>query len=57
MEAQFKWIRSSYSGTGGNDCLECASDGTAVWIRDSKDDSPQIEVSLASWRAFLAAMI
>ena len=57
MAAELRWIRSSYSSSGANNCLECASNGPIVWIRDSKDDGPRVEVPLASWRAFLAAVI
>lgn len=31
------WRTSSYSGNGGQDCVEAASDAGAVLIRDTKD--------------------
>ncbi|MDX8047821.1 DUF397 domain-containing protein [Lentzea sp. BCCO 10_0798] len=57
MASELRWIRSSYSGTGGNECLECASTGTTVWIRDSKDVGRRLEVSLTSWLAFVSTAI
>ena len=56
MAAELRWIRSSYSGSTEEECLECASNGATVWIRDSKDAGPRVEMPLASWRAFLAAV-
>jgi Domain of unknown function (DUF397) len=31
------WRKSSYSGNGGQDCVEAASDSGTVLIRDTKD--------------------
>jgi hypothetical protein len=31
------WRKSSYSGNGGQNCVEAASDGGVVLIRDTKD--------------------
>jgi Domain of unknown function (DUF397) len=31
------WRKSSYSGNGGQDCVEAASDSGVVLIRDTKD--------------------
>ncbi|MFD4643586.1 DUF397 domain-containing protein [Lentzea sp. NPDC058436] len=55
MAAELMWKRSSYSSSGGTtDCVECAGDGRALWLRDSKDRGGQrLEVSPAGWRAFL----
>ncbi|SFR20064.1 protein of unknown function [Lentzea waywayandensis] len=57
MASELRWIRSSYSGTGENDCLECASNGATVWIRDSKDAGRRFQVPLASWLTFVAAVV
>ncbi|RAS61125.1 uncharacterized protein DUF397 [Lentzea atacamensis] len=57
MAAEFRWIRSSYSGSTGSNCLECASDGTTVWVRDSKDAGTRLAVPLVSWLAFLATLV
>ncbi|WP_090012392.1 DUF397 domain-containing protein [Lentzea albidocapillata] len=57
MASQLRWIRSSYSSASGDNCLECASTGTTVWIRDSKNAGRRLEVSLTSWLAFVAAAL
>lgn len=54
MAAELTWKRSSYSGGGGSNCVECAGDGRAVWVRDSKDrGGRRLEVPLTVWRAFV----
>ncbi|MFD4670667.1 DUF397 domain-containing protein [Lentzea sp. NPDC058450] len=54
MAAELTWKRSTYSGTSSNDCVEFASDGRAIWLRDSKDhDGERLKVSPAGWYAFL----
>jgi hypothetical protein len=30
------WIKSSYSGTNGGDCVEVAAHRNTVYVRDSK---------------------
>ncbi|MDX8035596.1 DUF397 domain-containing protein [Lentzea sp. BCCO 10_0856] len=55
MAAELRWKRSSYSGGDANTCVECAGDGRAVRIRDSKDRRRlELHVATAGWRAFLA---
>lgn len=55
MVAELTWKRSSYSNDSGADCVECAGDGRAVWVRDSKDRGGRtLEVPLTGWRAFVA---
>ncbi|WP_084401624.1 DUF397 domain-containing protein [Lentzea albidocapillata] len=56
MASEFRWIRSSYSNATGGDCLECASNGATVWIRDSKDVGRRLEVPFVSWLVFLMAL-
>ncbi|MFE4637001.1 DUF397 domain-containing protein [Streptomyces sp. NPDC056773] len=34
-----QWRKSSYSGTNGGDCVECAPLGTAVWRKASYSGS------------------
>ncbi|MFK4797323.1 DUF397 domain-containing protein [Streptomyces sp. MPA0124] len=47
------WRKSSYSGTGGGDCVEVATDTTRIHVRDSKDPhGPRLRFSSASWAAF-----
>ncbi len=49
------WRKSSYSGNGGSDCVEVASNlpGT-VAVRDSKDKTgPSLSVSDQAWSTFV----
>ncbi|MFF5973761.1 DUF397 domain-containing protein [Streptomyces sp. NPDC012769] len=49
------WHKSSYSGGGGNDCVEVADNGPGVvFVRDTKDHAAGLlAVSPAAWTAFL----
>ncbi|WP_345944479.1 DUF397 domain-containing protein [Streptomyces sp. SID7804] len=47
-------MKSSYSGSQGDDCVEVAFAGDAVHVRDSKtQDGPRFVVSPAAWQDFL----
>ncbi|MCX5412341.1 DUF397 domain-containing protein [Streptomyces sp. NBC_00059] len=47
------WFKSSYSGTGGDNCVEVAVRAEVVLVRDSKDTQRQaLTVSLDAWSAF-----
>ncbi|WP_340557263.1 DUF397 domain-containing protein [Streptomyces sp. GSL17-111] len=50
------WFKSSYSGSGGGDCVEVAADGDAVYVRDSKAaaNGPVLRVSQDTWAAFMS---
>ncbi|MFD5374837.1 DUF397 domain-containing protein [Streptomyces griseoincarnatus] len=50
------WFKSSYSGSGGGDCVEVAADLDAVYVRDSKvaGDAPVLRVGRGEWAAFVA---
>ncbi|MFI5808925.1 DUF397 domain-containing protein [Streptomyces sp. NPDC051561] len=51
------WLKSSYSGNEGGDCIEVAAcDCTDVHVRDSKlgNASPTFDVKAAAWTAFAA---
>ena len=50
-----RWRKSSYSGNGGGDCVEVASDPTGfVLVRDSKDrEGPRLALSDQAWSAFV----
>jgi hypothetical protein len=49
------WYKSSYSGGGGQDCIEIANAPATVHIRDSKNTTgPIVDVSPAPWAAFVA---
>jgi hypothetical protein len=51
----YAWIKSSYSGNQGGECVEVAScDCANVHVRDTKlgDASPAFHVKPATWAAF-----
>ncbi|MEU1278092.1 DUF397 domain-containing protein [Streptomyces sp. NPDC005805] len=48
------WVKSSYSGSDGGDCVEVAVTPGAVHVRDSKDTARRgLAVSPDSWACFL----
>ncbi|MFE1990655.1 DUF397 domain-containing protein [Streptomyces parvulus] len=53
-----RWYKSSYSGSDGGNCVEVATEPTAIHIRDSKtspdDTNPHLTVAPTAWSAFLA---
>lgn len=53
-----RWRKSSYSGNGGSDCVEVASNlPGVVAVRDSKDRSgPRLAVPDQAWSRFTAAI-
>lgn len=53
MSTELDWFKSSYSGSGGDNCLEVAIDAEAVRVRDSKDLGLRpFAVTPAAWSAF-----
>ncbi|MEU2900103.1 DUF397 domain-containing protein [Streptomyces sp. NPDC001273] len=51
---QLHWIKSSYSGGSGGDCIETAPTPSAIHVRDSKDTGQgTFAVTPAAWTAFL----
>ncbi|MFC9591202.1 DUF397 domain-containing protein [Streptomyces sp. NPDC056944] len=57
MSTDLNWLKSSYSGPQGGDCVEVATRPDAIHIRDSKDTAlPSFEVSPAAWDAFVSAV-
>ncbi|GAA4788264.1 DUF397 domain-containing protein [Streptomyces ziwulingensis] len=50
------WIKSSYSGGGGDNCVEVARDrAEAIHVRDSKQqEAAQLALSPSAWSAFVA---
>lgn len=49
------WVKSSYSGSSGDNCVEVAVCPEAVHVRDSKDTRrPALTVSRRAWSAFTA---
>jgi hypothetical protein len=53
---ELRWFKSSYSGSGGGDCVEVAADHGAVYVRDSKvaGGGPMLRVSRGEWAAFMS---
>ncbi|MFD3519570.1 DUF397 domain-containing protein [Streptomyces sp. NPDC058653] len=48
------WLKSSYSGSGGGNCVEIAIASSTVGIRDSKDTAgPVLHVRDSAWSAFV----
>ena len=53
--AELDWFTSSYSGSGGGDCVEVATSGATVHVRDSKNRrGPVLSFSATEWAAFVA---
>ncbi|MER5843346.1 DUF397 domain-containing protein [Streptomyces prasinus] len=49
------WVKSSYSGSSGDNCVEVAMRPEAVHVRDSKDTRRRaLAVSRRAWSAFTA---
>lgn len=51
-----RWFKSSYSGSGGGDCVEVAAGLDAVYVRDSKaaGSGPALRIGRDQWAAFVA---
>ncbi|MFF2944147.1 DUF397 domain-containing protein [Streptomyces niveus] len=48
------WFKSSYSGSGGGDCVEVAVATEAVHVRDSKGrPGPRLAFNAVAWTDFL----
>jgi hypothetical protein len=51
------WRKSSYSGSGGGNCIEVANAPATVLVRDSKDpDGPRLAFGPHTWAAFAATL-
>lgn len=47
------WRKSSYSGSGGSECVEVGRDVGAVLVRDTRDrDGAVLEMGAGAWRRF-----
>ncbi|WP_406365989.1 DUF397 domain-containing protein [Streptomyces sp. NBC_01546] len=52
---ELTWFKSSYSGGGGDNCVEVALRPETVLVRDSKDRGlAPVHVSPGAWSAFAA---
>lgn len=55
--AELRWRKSSWSGPGGDDCVEVAALPGATAVRDSKAPaSARLEFSALRWDSFLAGV-
>lgn len=51
------WFKSSYSGGGTTECVECAPAGPRILIRDSKrGNETVIAVGNGAWRSFVGSL-
>ncbi|MHB9857563.1 DUF397 domain-containing protein [Streptomyces sp. YIM S03343] len=49
------WVKSSYSGDEGGECIEVATATTAICVRDSKKrGGPQLAFPRSAWARFVA---
>jgi len=47
------WRKSSYSGTGGSNCVEAGNGARRVLVRDTQHRTgPVLKVSADAWRRF-----
>jgi len=52
------WRKSSYSGNGGANCVECATAPQGVAVRDTTQDGtgPVIRLTAADWARFIRSL-
>ncbi len=51
------WRKASYSGSGGGGCVEVASSGSVVLVRDTTDrDGGMLAFSAEAWGRFAASL-
>ncbi|HLL35857.1 MAG TPA: DUF397 domain-containing protein, partial [Streptomyces sp.] len=48
---ELSWQKSSFSGGGGNNCVEVAADGDGIAIRESTDPARTLTTDRAAFRA------
>ncbi|GAA2639541.1 DUF397 domain-containing protein [Streptomyces axinellae] len=54
---ELSWHKSSYSGSGGGECVEVAHAASTVHIRDSKERrGPVLSVAPTPWAAFIESV-
>ncbi|MFF9396513.1 DUF397 domain-containing protein [Streptomyces griseoluteus] len=58
MSTELTWFKSSYSGTGGGNCIEVAMRPGVIHVRDSKDTRIQpLTVAPEAWAAFVGRIV
>ncbi|MDF3301108.1 DUF397 domain-containing protein [Streptomyces sp. K1PA1] len=56
--AELTWVKSSYSAGDGGQCVEVATAGPLVYVRDSKRPGGAVlNVSAARWTAFVSLAV
>ncbi|MFK0119439.1 DUF397 domain-containing protein [Streptomyces sp. NPDC090994] len=57
MMTDLTWIKSSYSGNEGGECLEVATEPGTVHVRDSKAPTrAQLALSASEWSVFIRSV-
>ncbi|MFF3933649.1 DUF397 domain-containing protein [Streptomyces hirsutus] len=55
QSTQLIWFKSTYSGDEGGECVEVATDATAIHVRDSKErGGPRLAFARSAWSGFVA---
>jgi hypothetical protein len=55
MTSALEWVKSSYSGNDGPECVEVAIAPATVHVRDSKNrDGARLTFTDTTWNQFLA---
>ncbi|MFD7662433.1 DUF397 domain-containing protein [Streptomyces sp. NPDC059788] len=52
--AELKWLKSTYSDAGGNNCVEVAATGDGIALRESAAPAQVMTVGQDAFRALLA---
>ncbi len=57
-DGNLTWVKSSYSGSQGGNCVEAAADGAGrILVRDTKDRGGSVlEFRTSQWRKFAASL-
>ncbi|MCL2580829.1 MAG: DUF397 domain-containing protein [Streptosporangiales bacterium] len=51
------WRKSTYSGTGGSDCVEVGGTAGSVLVRDTKERyGAVLDMGPGAWRQFMATL-
>ncbi|MDB1086592.1 DUF397 domain-containing protein [Streptomyces sp. ACA25] len=50
------WLRSSFCGGGGNNCVEVAAVGEGIALRESEDPGQVVAMDRAAFGALLAGV-
>ncbi len=55
MDMDLRWRKATCSSGNGGNCVEVATAGRTVAVRDSRDpDGPRLAFAPRAWRAFAA---